>query len=56
MLTKFKNWYFRNQTRINWFLIGWLSFGGIMALARNDYIDAALCFAFVVLNVIFDRK
>ena len=56
MLAKFRQWYLRNQKEITWFLTGWLSLSAFQALARGNYFDAALCVAFVALNVSLDRK
>jgi hypothetical protein len=37
-----RNWYIRNQDRITWFIVGWLSFASLDNLVNGDYIWAAV--------------
>lgn len=39
-----RDWYVRNQDAITWFLIGWLTWGGIDQLSRGHYGWAAVDF------------
>jgi hypothetical protein len=50
MMNSFKNWYVRNQDAISWFIIGWLSFACLDALAEGRYVWAAFNAALVWLN------
>lgn len=38
MMQNFKNWYVRNQDAITWFIIGWLAFGMLDNLIKQQYI------------------
>lgn len=42
MITQFKNWYVRNQDAITWFIIGWLAFGMLDNVVKQEYIWAAV--------------
>lgn len=52
---KFREWYTTNQDAITWFLVGFLTFGGIDQLARGDYGMAALNFALAYANYAMNR-
>jgi hypothetical protein len=52
-MNAFKQWYIRNQDAITWFLIGWLTMGGLDSLAQGNYIWAAVSFALAYVNYIF---
>ena len=41
-MSKFRNWYVRNQDAITWFIIGWCSFAALDNLANGNYIWAAV--------------
>jgi hypothetical protein len=49
-MNSFRNWYIRNQDAITWFLIGWLTWGGIDQLARGNYGWAAADFGLAYFN------
>ena len=42
MMTQFRNWYVRNQDAITWFIIGWLAFGMLDNVVKQEYIWAAV--------------
>jgi|LauGreDrversion4_2_1035121.scaffolds.fasta_scaffold1747778_2 hypothetical protein len=50
MWNSFRNWYIHNQDQITWFIIGWLSFAGIDALAEGRYIWAVVDFFLAYVN------
>jgi hypothetical protein len=50
-MSKFKNWYIRNQDAITWFLVGFLTFGMLHSLVAGEYGSAAFSAALIVLNV-----
>lgn len=50
MWDSFRNWYIYNQDAISWFLIGWLTFAGLDALAEGRYIWAAVDFVLAYVN------
>jgi hypothetical protein len=41
-MSEFRNWWFRNQDSISWFIIGWLSFAAFDNLIREHYLWAAI--------------
>ena len=43
-MDNFRDWYIRNQDAITWFLIGWLTWGGLDNLAKGNYGWAAVDF------------
>jgi hypothetical protein len=45
-----KDWYIRNIDNITWWLIGWVSWGALDALARGNYGLATLDVAIIALN------
>lgn len=45
-----RDWYMRNQDAITWFLIGWLTFGGLGNLLTGDYLWAAFNFVLAFVN------
>ena len=49
-MNSFKNWYVSNQDAITWFLIGWLAFAGLDALAEGRYISAGVSLGFAYIN------
>ena len=49
-MNKFRQWYFRNNTEITWFLIGFLTMGGINALGKGNYVDALISFGIAYIN------
>ena len=55
-MNKFRQWYLRNGKEITWFLIGFLTMGGIDALGRHEYISALITFAIAYLNYYLDKK
>ena len=53
-MSQFRNWYIRNQDAITWFIIGWLCYACLDALARGSYgwaaVDAVLAYGNYKLN------
>jgi hypothetical protein len=39
-MTKFQDWYVRNQDAITWFIIGWLTFAMLDNVVKQQYIWA----------------
>ena len=56
MFEKIRSWYLRNYVEITWFLIGWLTFGGVIDFARGDYLNAVLLWSIAFVNYIFSRR
>lgn len=50
-----KNWYIRNQDAITWFIIGWLTFGGLDNLASGNYFWAAVNAVLIYANYQFTK-
>ena len=50
MMTQFKNWYVRNQDAITWFIIGWLAFGMLDSIAKQEYIWAVVQAVLIWIN------
>lgn len=48
MLEQFGRWFIRHNTEVTWWLIGWLTFAGIDALANGNLfwaiVDAGLIY------------
>ena len=55
-MNNIKLWYFRNQEKISWFITGWLSLSCLSSVSRGDYINAAISFALIGLNVGLSKK
>lgn len=53
---KFKRWYYKNQEKINWFIIGWLSLSFLNSLSRGDYVNAAISGALIAISVALSRN
>lgn len=49
-MNKFKAWYLNNQVEITWFIIGVLTLQGLQEAAREEYVQAGISFAIVLLN------
>ena len=49
-MKKFRAWYLRNQVEITWFLIGFLTMGGLHSLGKGDYVDALISFGIAYIN------
>jgi hypothetical protein len=39
-MSKFRDWYVRNQDAITWFIIGWLTFAMLDNVVKQQYIWA----------------
>jgi uncharacterized membrane protein len=50
-----RNWYVRNQDKITWFVIGWLSFALAENLLEGDYVWAGVLALLVWLNVKLEK-
>lgn len=50
MWNSFQNWYIRNQDAVTWFLIGWLTFGGVDNLTKGQYFWAIFNAALIYVN------
>lgn len=49
-MDQFKNWYMRNQDAITWFIIGWLAFGMLDNVVKQEYIWAAVQAVLIWIN------
>ena len=49
-MNAFRSWYHTHQDAISWFLVGFLTMGGLNALAKGNYTDALLDFGLAGLN------
>ena len=54
-MEKFKFWYLVNQTKITWFLTGWLSLSFLNSLAHGDYVNAAISGGIIWLNLVVNK-
>jgi hypothetical protein len=54
-MDKFKFWYLTNQTKICWFIIGWLTLGILENLGRGDYINALISAGLIWLNLALNK-
>jgi hypothetical protein len=54
-MEKFRQWYVTNQDAITWFLVGFLTYGGIDQLARENYTGALIDFALAYGNYAMNR-
>jgi hypothetical protein len=50
MMSKFASWWYRNDSNITWFLIGWLTWGMLDNLARGNYAVSLLDAVLVAAN------
>lgn len=41
-MNSFRDWYVRNQDAITWFIIGWLAFGMIDNVVKQEYVWAVI--------------
>jgi len=55
-MEKFKFWYLVNQTKITWFIIGWLSLNILTELNRGDYIGALISAGLIWLNLALTKQ
>ena len=42
MLDNFRSWYYRYNSEITWFIIGWLSLSAIQDFSRGDWIGVII--------------
>lgn len=54
-MTKFKQWYVRNQDAITWFIIGWMLPSGIYSLSQGDLLWSAIQFTIAGTNYFLRR-
>jgi len=54
-MEKFKFWYLVNQTKITWFVIGWLSLNVVECLGRGDYLNALVSGGIIWLNLALNK-
>lgn len=54
-LEKFKFWYLVNQTKITWFIIGWLSLNILFELSHGNYIGALISAGLIWLNLALNK-
>ena len=55
-MSKFGNWYIRNQDAISWFIIGFLFGGFLDSLARGQYVWAMIQALLAAANYWFTKK
>jgi hypothetical protein len=56
MLDKFKYWYTKNYSSITWFLIGFLTMGGLVDFSRGETVNALILFGIALVNYAFVKK
>jgi hypothetical protein len=56
MLDHFKNWYFKNQNEITWFLIGFLIASAVSSFSRGEYGDMTFSLVLVFANYYLNKK
>ena len=49
-MNEFRQWYLTNQTKITWFLIGFLTYAGLQDLSTGNYAGAAISFGLAWIN------
>ena len=54
-MNKFRQWYLTNQTEITWFLIGFLTLGGLQDLSVGNYVGALINFALAYINYTLNK-
>jgi hypothetical protein len=55
IMNKFKQFFYRYQTEITWFLIGWLTLSGFQDLGHGNYLGAVISFGFAYINYALNR-
>ena len=56
MLANLRVWFYRNQTEIVWFIIGFLVSNGITDLAFQNYGGAAISFGLAFFNYVLNKR
>lgn len=56
MLDNLRMWFYRNQTEIVWFIIGFLVSNGFTDLAFQNYGGAAISFGLAFLNYVLNKR
>jgi len=54
-MNRFRQWYLTNQTKITWFLIGFLVLAGIQDLNVGNYVGALVSFGLAYLNYALNK-
>lgn len=54
-MENFRMWYIRNQDAISWFLVGFLTMGGLTELGKENYLTALIDFGLAYTNYYFTR-
>jgi hypothetical protein len=49
-MNRIRQFFYRYQTEISWFLMGWLTLSGFHDLAQGDYVGAVISFGLAWLN------
>ena len=55
-MNKFIQWYYRYNTEITWFIIGWLALNAIHDLGRGDWFSFIIDSFLIALNYSFWRR
>ena len=55
-MQNFIAWFKRNNLQISWFIIGWMTLQAIDALARGQYVDAAVALFLAVANFVMSTR
>ena len=56
MLDNLRMWFYRNQTEIVWFIIGFMVSNGITDLAFQNYTGAAISFGLAFVNYVLNKR
>jgi hypothetical protein len=55
-MSQFRNWYFRNQIEITWFLIGFLIAAALHSFSAGNYVDAAFSLLMAFANYYLNKR
>ena len=55
-MDNFRYWWYKNNERITWFLIGWLTLQGFDAANRGDWSGAAINWGVAVINYFLNKR
>lgn len=56
MLDQFRDWYFKNQNEITWFLIGFLIAAAINSFSIGEYADSAFSLVLAFANYYLNKR
>jgi len=54
-MDKFRFWYLVNQTKITWFIIGWLALDLLHEFGRGNYVRMSIDAGLIWLNLVLNK-